>query len=170
MLTLTALAWFDFADFILFISVFGQTVDSGAVDSVEGDRAALKALYHATRGHNWKKNTNWLSDTPLEQWHGIYTNEHGRVITLDLNHNDLSGIIPPEIGNLANLRSLSLSNNDLFGTIPPKIGNLSNLGALDLSNNHLGGSIPPEWGNLSNIGVLYLSFKRVIGAYSFRMG
>ena len=37
----------DFADFLLFVSVFGQTAP---IDSPEGDRVALVALYHATDG------------------------------------------------------------------------------------------------------------------------
>ena len=43
------------------------------------DRATLMALYDATDGSNWANNTNWLSDRPLGEWHGITTDANGRV-------------------------------------------------------------------------------------------
>ena len=35
------------------------------------DRDALVAFYHATDGPNWTNNENWLSDQPLDTWHGV---------------------------------------------------------------------------------------------------
>ena len=68
----------DFSDFLQFVNVFGQTVpvDQGSVD---GDRAALVALYNATDGENWWDKINWLSDKPLGEWYGVITNAQGRV-------------------------------------------------------------------------------------------
>ena len=43
------------------------------------DRTALLALYCATNGTNWADDTNWLSEAPLGDWHGVTTNESGRV-------------------------------------------------------------------------------------------
>ena len=39
-----------------------------------------------------------------------------------LDDNQLTGEIPPEIGNLTNMTYLALSNNQLTGSIPPEIG------------------------------------------------
>ena len=47
----------------------------------------------------------------------------------------MSGPIPPELGNLANLKTLSLEENQLSGPIPPELGNLANLERLYLSSN-----------------------------------
>ena len=48
----------------------------------ETDREALIALYDATDGPNWSKSTNWLSDAPIDQWHGVTTDGTGRVARL----------------------------------------------------------------------------------------
>ena len=59
-----------------------------------GDRAALVALYNATGGADWKDNTNWLSDGPLDDWYGVTTDANGRVTELNLRNNDLAGEMP----------------------------------------------------------------------------
>jgi hypothetical protein len=61
---------------------------------------------------------------------------------LSLGSNQLTGSIPPEIGNLTNLTELYLFNNQLTGSIPSEIGNLTNLTKLMLSDNQLSGEIP----------------------------
>ena len=43
-----------------------------------GDRQALVALYNATDGENWANNENWLSEEPLDDWHGVTVSD-GRV-------------------------------------------------------------------------------------------
>ena len=81
--------------------------------SPETDREALVALYNATGGPNWIRNNNWLSDVPISEWQGVTTDGNGRVIGLALSPtecwNQLSGEIPPELGNLPNLTELYLS-------------------------------------------------------------
>ena len=119
-------------------------------DSPE-DRAVLVALYNATDGANWTNNTNWLSDRPIREWHGVTSDAGGRVNGLLLGGNQLSGDIPAELGNLANLEFLHLHSNQLGGAIPAELGNLANLEELLLSTNQLTGEIPVELGNLANL-------------------
>ena len=78
-----------------------------AQTSPETDREALIALYNATGGPNWSGDYNWLSDVPIGEWEGVTTDGNGRVIGLALLGNQLSGEIPPELGNLANLEDLA---------------------------------------------------------------
>ncbi len=88
---------------------------------------------------------------------------HRNTTELHLGNNQLTGSIPPEIGNLTNLNYLGLYLNQLTGSIPPEIGNLTNLTWLDLGNNGLTGSIPPEIGNLTNLTHLNLRYNQLNG-------
>ena len=132
------------------------------VDSQE-DRTVLAKLYDATDGANWKDSFNWLSDRPIREWRGVTNDANGRVTGLYLGENGLSGPIPPELGDLSNLRRLALQENQLSGSIPPELGNLSVLVLLSLDSNQLTGSIPPELGNLSNLIWLYLIDNQITG-------
>ena len=134
------------------------------------DKAALVALYNATNGPNWGSNRNWLSDRPIGEWSRVSTDGDGRVTGLWLDGNQLSGSIPSELGNLANLRTLSLSNNRLSGSIPSELGDLANLGVLWLDGNELSGSIPSELGNLANLRTLWLSGNQLSGSIPSELG
>ena len=90
------------------------------------DSLALVALYNSTDGPHWTNHDNWLTSAPLEIWQGVAISGN-RVRTLLLYGNQLSGSIPPELGNLTYLNGLSLNNNRLSGSIPPELGKLTRL-------------------------------------------
>ncbi len=144
--------------------------DTGALDGLALDRAALVALYEATDGPNWRDNSNWLTDAPIGVWRGVYIHRDGRVGELSLINNDLSGPIPPELGDLTELSKLELDLNALTGPIPPELGNLTNLRHFSLDGNELTGSIPPELGNLSNLWILSLWDTGVSGSIPPELG
>ncbi len=148
----------------------GNANAQASPDTVESDRAALVALYHATDGPNWRNRTNWLSDAPLNEWHGITTDGSGRVVTVDLFLNGLAGSMPPELGNLTALRTLTLSGSSLSGPIPSELGRLANLEKLNLIVNRLSGSIPPELGNLHKLRLLTLSANQLTGTIPPQLG
>ena len=77
------------------------------------DRDALVELYNATDGDNWRRKDNWLSDHPLATWFGVTADSDGCVTGLYLHENQMSGEIPPELGDLANLEVLLLNANQL---------------------------------------------------------
>ena len=93
-----------------------------------------------------------------------------KLIGLDLSGNQLSGKMPPELGNLANLELLVLNHNQLGGAIPPEMGNLSKLFQLLLDQNQLSGEIPPELGNLLKLIGLDLSGNRLSGKIPSELG
>ena len=100
------------------------------------DRAALVALYNATEGGSWTARTNWLSDRPLDEWHGVTTDSGGRVTALDLSSNHLVGALPAALGDLTNLRALNLWLQPVDGRgFRPELGGLSNLRTLKLGGN-----------------------------------
>jgi len=61
---------------------------------------------------------------------------------LDLEHLQIQGVIPPEIGCFVNLLELDLEDNQISGEIPPELGSLTNLHYLDLEKNQLTGDVP----------------------------
>ena len=121
------------------------------------------ALYNAANGPGWKNSENWLSDAPLDQRHGVVADCDGSVIGLNLDDNQLSGPIPPELGKLALLKTLFLDDNQLSGQIPPQLGKLAILTTLFLEESQLSGPIPPELGKLENLRELYLSGNQLTG-------
>ena len=133
------------------------------------DRAALVALYNATDGPNWNNNRNWLSDKPLDEWYGV-TVHNGWVTGLFVADNQLTGPIPSELGDLANLQELDVSDNQLTGPIPSELGDLANLQKLDLDYNRLTGPIPPELGNLANLERLFLLSNQLTGPIPPELG
>ena len=123
-----------------------------AADS-SSDRAGLTALYHATAGPDWTRDTNWLTFDPLEDWYGVTADSLDRATRLVLPRNNLTGPLPPELGNLARLEHLDLEGWETYltGPIPPELGNLASLKYLNLAGTGLTGSIPPELGNLASL-------------------
>ena len=56
----------------------------------------------------------------------------------------ITGGIPPEIGNLRNLRYIRTSHNHLVGIVPRELGNPMELEYLNMQENWLVGGIPAE--------------------------
>ena len=147
--------------------VTGSGLDCGRIAD---DRAALVALYNATDGPSWTNNRNWLTNAPLSDWYGVTTDASGRIIDLNLIGNNLSGSIPPELGNLAHLKALDLQQNNLSGAIPRELGTLSSLTYLSVWANHLAGAIPVELAKLARLEELYLGSNTLTGAVPTELG
>ena len=151
---------------VAIVEVYGiESPDTGSPD-----REALTALYNAMDGANWTNNANWLSDAPLDEWHGVWVDGEGRVIQLDLADNQLNGPIPIELGKLASLQELDLDENQLSGPIPPELGNLANLKVLWLAENQLSGPIPTELGKLASLQDLDLFENQLSGPIPTEFG
>ncbi|MCP4901114.1 MAG: hypothetical protein GY906_29440, partial [bacterium] len=150
---------------------------AGAIPQAERD--ALIALYNSTDGANWQYNLNWrnVDDTDFNDpgtectWYGVDCDAGNLTVTeINLNSNDLSGSIPPELGNLTNIWGLRLDDNQLNGSIPPSLGSLSDLYILKLNDNQLSGNIPLELGDLSTLDYLNLESNQLSGSIPHELG
>ena len=127
------------------------------------DRPALEALYNATGGANWQDRSNWLTATDIGTWHGVEADAAGYVTELSLPNNNLTGVIPAQLGDLSRLRRLLLYGNELSGTIPPELGKLSTVTRISLSSNNLAGPLPAELGALARLDTLILHSNELSG-------
>ena len=155
------------------IRAWFEQVSEGSVTTCivpSTDREVLIAFYHATGGDNWTNNTNWLSNLPLDRWHGVATDVNDRVSRLSLGDNNLSGALPDVLAKLANLKSLILNINLLSGNIPAELGQLSMLESLRLGSNQLSGDVPAELGQLSNLVRLDLNINQLSGTIAQELG
>ncbi|KAL8494317.1 hypothetical protein ACS0TY_025207 [Phlomoides rotata] len=89
-------------------------------------------------------------DLSSPQWSSVSLHKDPslQLVSLQLPSANLSGILPREIAQLTNLRSLYLSVNALSGPIPLELGYSPSLSDIDLSLNLLKGSIPASIWNL----------------------
>jgi hypothetical protein len=150
----------------------GFAPDEASAAIPASERAALIALYDSTNGAAWANRTNWLGASGTEcTWYGVSCNaSEDHVQRLRLGFNQLTGSIPPEIGDLSQLTYLSLYANLLSGSIPPEIGNLVQLTELWLDHNLLSGSIPPHVGNLTGLDRLLLHANLLSGSIPPEIG
>lgn len=145
------------------IAVPDPTNNHGLVEDCEALLAARDQL-----SSRWQDDRvlNWNTVVPINQWSGVQVStgpNAPRVHKLDLMGMRLGGILPPEIGNLHNLRVLDLSGNFLSGSIPREIGDLADLRIMRLSRNQLSGEIPADIGKLNNLHTLALDQNLLTG-------
>ena len=148
----------------------GSATGDFALTIIRPELAALHALYNATDGANWINSGNWLSDAALSDWHGIKTDDEGRITEIYLIGNNLEGEIPAELGRLSQLEGLYLARNELSGSIPQELSDLYNLEVLMLFDNDLTGSIPYQLGNLESLEVMHLSRNQLSGRIPTQLG
>ncbi|KAG5552232.1 hypothetical protein RHGRI_010347 [Rhododendron griersonianum] len=83
---------------------------------------------------------------------------------LSIGKNKLVGEFPKELGySMPRLISLILSKNNLTGGLPPSIGNLTSLVVFGATYNQLGGSIANTLGQLKILRELWLGFNQLSG-------
>jgi hypothetical protein len=152
----------------------------------------LVAIYESTSGESWVDNTGWLASQTPCSWYGVIC-EQGHVVELQLYYNQLSGSLPPEVGNLTHLKALYLDKNQISGPVPAEIGNLTELQVarlggnqfssipaeltnlnklvfLELWGNQLSGEIPKDLGNLSSLQELRLNSNQFTGSIPPELG
>ena len=93
-------------------------VDARGPYCKESDAKVLEDLYDAAGGRNWRNSDGWLQTSVLDRWHGVSADDLGRVVTLDLIRNGLTGGLPADLGNLAEMTALRIGGNALSGPLP----------------------------------------------------
>ena len=108
---------------------------------------------------------NWSADVSIHHWWGVTVDRWtGRVIEVHPASRELTGQIPPVLGQLSALKLLWLGpRSQLTGEIPPELGQLSELETLYLRNNQLTGEIPEELGQLTKLSRVDLEGNRLEG-------
>ena len=177
----------------------------GAIPADERD--ALIAFYNNMNGAYW--GNNWKT-SPLAgdgfsmpgtegTWRGItVSNDH--VTEINIIDFSIRGIVPPEIGNLSQLKTLYLEGDygpihknsqrqqgqpahtvrlntpDLpqylmsNDSIPAELGKLTNLENLTICYCSLTGKIPPQLGNLTKLRILDLTENNLSGTIPVQLG
>lgn len=128
----------------------------------EQEFQALKALYNATGGDNWKRRSGWeninttaTKDDVTSAWDGLVV-AGGHVWSLEFWTNNMSGYLPSEIGDLEWLTDIQIYGNELQGVIPEEIGNLKKLQILRFGANNITSPLPLSIGELEDLS--YLEF------------
>ncbi|XP_040999486.1 receptor-like protein 14 [Juglans microcarpa x Juglans regia] len=87
----------------------------------------------------------------------------GYMSGLDFSCNNLTGGIPPELGQISSLHALNLSYNQLTGKIPITFSKMAQLESLDLSHNNLRGEIPSALIDLTFLEVFNVANNNLSG-------
>ena len=74
-----ALAVVATAAILLAAGLVNLQIRAVEAQDVSEDRGTLVTFYNATGGDSWTNNANWLSSTPIRDWHGVTTDGSGRV-------------------------------------------------------------------------------------------
>ncbi|KAG5512655.1 hypothetical protein RHGRI_038941 [Rhododendron griersonianum] len=120
-----------------------SAIASGSTSGNETDRIALLDFKKHITQDPFQIMPSWNDSIQFCNWVGVECNPtNGRVMVFNLESQNLSGSIPPSIGNLTFLTGFNLKHNNFQGEIPQEIGRLIRLQHLNLSFNSFSGKIP----------------------------
>ena len=121
-------------DFVAWVDQMGDTGYGRGPFCNASDQAVLSEFFELTDGDQWTESEGWLGGPALYEWTGVSTDSLGRVTSLVLSGNGLSGGLPASIANLEQLTHLRIDGNALGGRLPLA------LTALDLETFHYDGT------------------------------
>ncbi|KAL5556052.1 hypothetical protein UlMin_038288 [Ulmus minor] len=121
---------------------------------------ALKISLNATGIQLKDWNLNQVSPCT---WPNVNCDPNNNVVSVALQGNGITGVIPEEYRNLSSLQTLNLEWNNLTGVIPSSLGNLKQLQFLKLCQNNLTGTIPESLSSLQVLSNLQLDSNNLSG-------
>ncbi|KAJ9552254.1 hypothetical protein OSB04_016299 [Centaurea solstitialis] len=142
--------------------IFGQDFNQTQNPNIGDALYALKTQLNDP--NNVMQSWNATNINPCHDWFHVTCNGVDSVTRLDLGNANLSGQLVqlvPQLGRLKNLQELYA--NDITGVIPSELGNLTSLVSLDLYMNRLEGVIPDTLGNLKKLRFLRLNNNTLTG-------
>lgn len=101
------------------------------------DYEALKVFYQATNGGAWTNKTWRIGSNAVTStgWPGVTFDEEGHVLAIELQNNNLRGMLPTEGMEMKSLRTLNLNGNSLNGDVAAFCKLLPALETLNLGYN-----------------------------------
>lgn len=176
-------------------TVWGRTSCQSSMSATESEREILVNFYNALGGRNWKVDDKWLSTgEDVCNWYGVACDTVGRVMSLTLRNNGLSGMVPDDLFDLPGLKILNLESNEVemnfssassaasleslnlaatglrFLNGLQKLSALPNFRFLSLASNGLSGPIPSGVFSLTKLEDLDLSYNDFTGTLSADIG
>lgn len=108
---------------------------------------------------------SWNPNTDCCDWYCVTCDpKTNRINSLTIFAGQVSGQIPPQVGDLPYLRTLQFHKQpNLTGPIQPTISKLKSLELLRLSWTNLSGSVPNFLSQLKNLTLIELSFNNLTG-------
>ncbi|XP_027362458.1 probable LRR receptor-like serine/threonine-protein kinase At3g47570 [Abrus precatorius] len=142
---------FSFALVLSFLHFIASTEISNSNYTI--DQSALLAFKsYITLDPQHILASNWSTKSSVCNWFGVTCDtNYGRVTSLTLTSMNLSGSLPPQLGNLTFLVHLDLRNNEFHGTLPRELALLPRLKVVNLCTNQFGGQFPTWVGELSKL-------------------
>lgn len=129
---------------------------------------ALQALKRAITDDPKKLTKNWCGPDVCSYF-GVFCAPapddpcQRTVASVDLNHGDLAGTLPEELGLLSDLAVFHLNSNRFSGSLPDSLRSLHLLHEIDVSNNQLSGPFPPQLLCLPNVQYVDIRFNNFCG-------
>ncbi|KAF6166402.1 hypothetical protein GIB67_034953 [Kingdonia uniflora] len=115
---------------LLFLTIILLSLSLFISPTLSDDAAILQKLL----GSFSSPPSGWSGSNPCK-WSGINCDGSNRVTSIDISSKSISGVLPPEINELTQLKTLSFQQNKLSGAIPD-LSNLVNLQELFLDSNN----------------------------------
>ncbi|XWS10906.1 hypothetical protein CRYUN_Cryun38cG0038500 [Craigia yunnanensis] len=130
--------------------------------NISTDQLALLAL--KSHVNSDLLTTNWSTSISVCDWIGVTCgSRHQRVTALNLFGMNLSGTMPPHLGNLTFLAKLRIGNNSFHGSLPTELANLRRLKSINLMNNNFNGEIPSWFCSFAKLQNLSLNGNNFMG-------
>jgi len=143
--------------------------DNMVADAIE--LIALKDFFESLNGADWHRITGWPATWPatatsadFATWEGVVV-EHGDVVGISMNNNNLDGILPSSLSKLIRLNHFYVEGNQVKGQFPSVLFSLPKLQDLNLNSNQFTGSVPSFKQASFNLNSLRLAANLFTGAF-----